>query len=181
MLAAELRLNPQCNLAPPLLWRMVVDRIREYRYQQADLVLLFDDADRATPEALVQLARLARHDLSPESRFTMVLSGRPRRIGRLGTELLDLAQLRIDLEPWELIDLEVYLKTALVRAGRDDSMFTEEAIARIHFLTQGIPRRVNQLAELALLAADGHDLKSIDADMIDSVCRELGTMIAAAR
>ena len=130
MLATELRLNPDSGLATPLLWRMVIDRIREYRYQQIDMVLLFDDADRATPEVLVQLGRLARHDLSPDSRFTMVLSGRPRRMGRLGAELLDLAQLRIDLEPWEPIDLEVDLKTSLVRAGRDDSMFTEPAIAR---------------------------------------------------
>jgi general secretion pathway protein A len=90
--------------------------------------------------------------------------------------MLDLAELRIDLGPWEPNDLNAYLKSALTHAGREGSLFAESAVARLHELTQGIPRRVNQLAELALLAADGRGIGEIDAAMLDSICEELGTI-----
>jgi hypothetical protein len=47
-------------------------------------------------------------------------------------------------------------------------------MTRIHELSDGIPRRVKQLAELALLAAAGQELRMIDAETVEGAYYELG-------
>jgi type II secretory pathway predicted ATPase ExeA len=176
LLAQEFGLTPDLSLAAPSLWRIVDDRLAEYRYQALDCVVLLDDADLATPGVLTQVARLAKNDLAPHSRLTIVLAGQEPRIGRIGQELLELAELRIDLEPWEEPDTDHYLRTLLAKAGRETPVFSPMAITRLHDLTQGIPRRINQLADLALLAGADRKLAEIDVDTIDSIWHELGAV-----
>ena len=176
LLAGELGLNPSPDATFPSLWRSVTDRITEYRYQQVDTVLLFDDADRASEGTLTQIACLSQFDCSPETRLTIVLAASPERIRRLGDPLLERAELRIDVAPWEPDDTENYLKASLARAGRQAPLFAEPAVERLHQLAQGIPRRISQLADLALLAGAGRQLDRIDADTVESVYHELGVV-----
>jgi len=176
LVAGELGLNPSCELPLASLCRMVTDRITEYRYQQIDTVLLFDDADRASEEVLTHVARLVQFDPSPDSRLTIVLAGCEEKIRRLGDTLLERAELRIDVQPWEPADTESYLKASLARAGRQAPVFLDPAIERLHQLGEGIPRRINQLADLALLAGAGRKLEKIDADTVESVYHELGVI-----
>lgn len=176
LLASEFRLNAERELPIPLLWRMVTDRLAEYRYQQLKAVVLLDDADRASPEVLTQVARLAQADLSPDSQMTIVLTGRPRHIGRLSESLLERAELRIDLDPWQPDDTEDFLVSLLAQAGRKEPVFAPPAVTRLHELAQGIPRRISQLADLALLAGAGRNLDQIDVDTVESVYHELGVV-----
>jgi type II secretory pathway predicted ATPase ExeA len=176
LIAGELGLNPNCELTFPSLWRLVTDRLKEYRYQKMDTVLLLDDADRASEEVLVQVVRLAQFDRSPEAQLTMVASGCPGRIGGLGESLLEQAELRIDVSPWEPSDTEGYLQASLARAGRQSALFADPAVERLHELGEGIPRRINHLADLSLLAGAGRELEEIDVDTVESVFRELGVI-----
>ena len=174
--AVGLGLNPGFGLSVARLWRLLGDRIVELRYQRMDTVVLVDDADCASRDVLAQVTRLARSDLLPDSRLTMVLAGRPARIAQLGTGLLELADLRIDLEAWEESDTAQYIATTLRKAGRNEPLFAQPAIERLHELSHGIPRRVSQLADLALVAGAGQKLDTIDAETVDSACRELGAV-----
>lgn len=173
MVAAGFELNPDPSDSATMLWRKVTDRLSEYRFQQFNAALLLDDADRAIQPVLDLITRLAQHDPSPESRLTIVLTGQRERMGRLGDRLLDLAELRIDVEPWERADTEVFLKSSLARAGCDTPIFDPPAVTRLHQLTHGIPRRINQLADLALLAGAGEQLQKIDAKVVELVHKEL--------
>jgi hypothetical protein len=47
-------------------------------------------------------------------------------------------------------------------------------MSRLQDLSFGIPRRVNQLADLSLLAAAGEGLRLVDAATVEAVCHELG-------
>ena len=47
------------------------------------------------------------------------------------------------------------------------------AITCLHELTDGVPRRVRQLAELALLAGAGQELELIHEDTVNAVNDEL--------
>ena len=180
LLAAELGLNPDRKENPFSLWRSLIDRIAENRYQQLDTVILFDDADRALPEVLDHLVRLIQSDRGLPTSLVLVLAAPADHITRIGSRLLDLAELRIDLDPWEESDTGGYLISALAQAGRKTMLFTDAAVLRLHELSGGIPRRVNQLAALALVAGAGLQLTRIDADTIDSVYRELGVIETAA-
>jgi type II secretory pathway predicted ATPase ExeA len=176
LLAGQLGLNPSPQATFPSLWRSVTDRITAYRYQQVDTVLLFDDADRTSDDALTQVACLSQFDCSPDARLTIVLAGTPERIRRLGEPLLERAELRIDVAAWEPDDTQNYVKASLARAGRQAPVFAEPAVERLHQLAQGIPRRITQLADLALMAGAGRQLDRIDADTIESVYHELGVI-----
>ena len=176
LLAAGLELNPAPAGSTATLWRAITDRLIEYRYRQLETVVLLDDADRADHRVLDQVARLLQCDPSPKSRLTLVLAGRREQMGRLGERLLDLAELRIDVQPWEAPETEDYIRTSLAQAGRESAVFAAPAVARLHELTGGVPRRVSQLADLALLAGAGAELQQIGADLVESVYRELGVV-----
>lgn len=172
----ELNLDPCRPVAG--LWRSLTDRLIEFRYQQLETIILFDDADRAAAPVLDLVTRLAGHDPSPALQLTMVLVGQRSRMGRLGDQLLDLAELRIDLDPWEPSDTEGFLNSSLAQAGGQPSVFADPAVARLHELSRGIPRRVSRLADLALLAAAGNQLEQIDAEVVESVYHELSVVEA---
>ena len=65
-----------------------------------------------------------------------------------------------------------FLSSSLAEVGRQSSVFADPAVARLHELSHGIPRRVTQLADLALLAAAGEQLQQIDAEVVESVFQE---------
>jgi general secretion pathway protein A len=176
ILAGGLGLNLAAKPSAVTVWRRIEDRIAEYRYQQMPTVVLLDDADCADAAVLTQVARLAKSEPRPDSRLTIVLAGQPLRIGRLPVAILELAELRIDLEAWEPADTAQFIETSLSKAGRRAPAFVKPAVARLHELAEGIPRRVSQLADLALVAGAGRRLSSIDCETVESVCRELGAV-----
>jgi type II secretory pathway predicted ATPase ExeA len=175
-IAAELGVvaSPRESLA--MLWRHLADRLLEYRYQQLETAILLDDADTAAAPSLLQIVRLAHHDPTPDARLTIVLAGRTERMGRLGSGLLGLAELRIDLEPWNPAETTRFVRSVLDRAQGDVPEFDELALVRLHELAGGIPRRVRQIADLALLAGAGRDLRNIDAHVVESAYEELAVM-----
>jgi general secretion pathway protein A len=176
-LATAWGLNAEPTASLGALWRLLADRLTEYRYQQAAVVALFDDADQADPHVLTHVNRLTRYDTSSELRLTVVLAGRPEGIKRLDAHLLDLVELRIDVEPWEQADTQQFLTASLAQAGRQSPLFAELAVAKLHELAHGIPRRVSQLADLALLAGAGQNLQQIDASVVESAYQELGAPV----
>jgi len=176
LLAHRLGLFPADDARGALLWRLITDRLAEYRYEQRETVLLLDDADRADSKVLEQLVRLIKHDVAPESRLTVVLASRLGRVKRLGRQLVELAELRIDLEPWEAADTEEFLTRALARAGRKEPAFDPPATERLHELTGGLPRRVTRLADLSLMAGAGAALPQVDAETVEAVHQELAVM-----
>ncbi|MFZ5833314.1 MAG: ExeA family protein [Planctomycetota bacterium] len=174
--ASELGINRSPAASRAVLWRAIGDRLAEFRFQQLPVVALLDDADTASAEVLSQTVRLTQQSPTREDRFAVVLAGQPLRAGRLGARLLELAELRIDLEPWEEQQTAEYLRSSLEKAGRETSVFEPAAVDRIQALSGGLPRRVSQLAELALVAGAGRNLAQIDADVVEAAYQELGAI-----
>lgn len=172
-IAVEFGLNPPPTASPTALWRALDDRLEEHQYRQLDTVVLLDDADTAARSVLPQIARLAEDGSSPDARLTVILAVEKTNVATLGNRLLELSDLRIDIESWTLEDVEGFLKSSLSQAGTKKKIFTEDAVAKLHELSGGIPRRIVQLADLALLAGAGAEMKHIDGEVIQSVCQEL--------
>jgi type II secretory pathway predicted ATPase ExeA len=176
-LAAGLRAQPRTGDDVFTLWRHVVDRIRANHLLHARTTILLDDADEAAHEVLIFVLRLLK---SQPAGTTLALVADPDRMTRLGGDLLQLSELRIHLEPWELSDLREYLQTSLTRAGGDPRTFDEAAVARLHALSDGLPRWAAHLAELAWLAAAGEQLNRITADTVESAYEALSASYQAA-
>jgi len=175
-IAVDFGSNPPPSASPISLWRNLDDRLLEHHFRQLDTVILLDNAEQACRGALPHIARLAGNDSSSGTRLTVVLTVEKSSVGDLGNRLLEMADLRIDLEPWSQEDVEGFLTSSLARAGRKKKIFTEEAVAKLHDLSGGVARRVGQIADLALLAGAGAELTKIDAEMVHSVQQELGAV-----
>ena len=179
VLARELRIHIADADGRAQLWRKVRDRLAANRYEQTNTVVLFDDAGESSAEVLQQVLRLLQNDTLPNSRLSVVLSSTPKNVSRLGPRLLDLAQLRVEVESWDVDDIFEFLQSSIAKAGGDKPLFDQQATQRLHQLTHGIPRRVSQLAELALLAGAGQGIDSIDDQTVDEVYQELSVSSTA--
>ena len=155
------------------LWRAIADHLVENRCQKIDTIVLLDDGDEASPDVLDTIGRLAMLEPSREARLTIIVAAKPNRVAKLGGRLLELAELRVELDAWEPVDTQSYVESALKLAGGAVGTFDPDAVRRLHELTHGVPRRVNQLADLALLAAAGRKLTRVDADTVADASEEL--------
>jgi general secretion pathway protein A len=153
-----------------VLWRRIADRLQELKLEALGSVVLFDDLDRATPNVLAVVERLVAQ---AGGLLTIVATARPETAGRIGPRLLEQAALRIDLSPWNEEETRYYLSKSLADAGRLQPAFDESAARRLFELSGGAPRKVNQLAQLALLAGAAQNLVQIDEGTIEAVQEEL--------
>ena len=80
------------------LWQDIVDRLEELRLENRSAVILLDDLDRAAPSALALAERLLALPAAP---LTIAITARPEQSHRVGGRLLDQANLRIELPPWD--------------------------------------------------------------------------------
>jgi type II secretory pathway predicted ATPase ExeA len=155
------------------LWRQIADSVLENRLLQVATVLFVDNAGQAGPDVLTQLMRLSRLEPTPAARWTMVLAAEPDQAARWPETLRKLVDLRIDLHRWEFEDTVGYVQTALVEAGRTEPLFDEAALTALHERSEGIPRRVAQLADYALVAGAAAGVKLVDRSVVEGANQEL--------
>jgi len=184
-LGARLGLWLEPSQTPAVLWRRLDDRLAEFHYERRPVVLLLDDVPEAAPAVQQQVVRLALAQPSgarsarqtagqtAHEVLSLVVAGRDDQLGRLHPRLLELAELRIELEPWQEEDTSRFVASRVQHAAGEAAVFEPSALARLHELSGGIPRRVSRLAELALVACRGQQLKRIDETVIEAVHREL--------
>jgi general secretion pathway protein A len=68
-----------------------------------------------------------------------------------------------------------YLAHRLAVAGRAATLFDAEAVAAVHRLSGGVPRRVNQVAASALLEGFARDVSTIGAEVVEDAAADLAT------
>lgn len=170
-LALGLRACPRSSDDPQRLERRWQERLQQNRLQGERVVLLLDDVDQAGVDVLTQLVRLVQLPPTQVGNLTLILAANADERHRLGKRLMDLVDLRMDLEPWEEADTVGYLQEALVAAGAERPVFDEQALAEIHRLSGGVPRQVNRLADFALVA--GADAETVDHATVAEVYASL--------
>jgi len=156
------------------LYRQLTDRLQENCLQGKQTVLVLDDLDQVGPDFLNQVQRLLRTETAHGGWLTLIASANPQQLSRLGKGLLELVDLRIDLQPWDELDTMGYLQMALFEAGAERPLFDDEAMSDLHHASAGVPRVVNRLADFALLAGSNDSLEMIDASTIQAASEAVG-------
>jgi len=109
--------------------------------------------------------------------ISIILMGQPELTKRLSHPVYEPLRQRIgiqfDLKPLLREEVGAYLAYRLDNAGGKKDLFTADAIEEVTKFSGGIPRRINQLASLALLEGFGRAVLSIDANVIRAVAEEL--------
>ena len=157
-------------------WKALGDAVRLCRWQRLHVVLAVDDAQDLTDTGdRLDLERLAHLDPHPEARLTVLQSLRTTGDGPAPP-------------PWELAirlpaltrgEAEQYLTAKLAAAGRDDPTFTPRALNLLHARSGGVPRGLDRLASLALMAGALRGLEIITPDVVEGVALECTPQPAA--
>jgi type II secretory pathway predicted ATPase ExeA len=117
-------------------------------------------------DQLEEIRLLTNAEMDSASPFALVLVGQPTlktrlRLGSFAA-LDQRITLRYALPPMTATDTADYIAHHLKLAGRSDTLFSDDAIARIHKAARGLPRAVNNLAVQALVAAYANDANIVD-------------------
>lgn len=167
--AAQLTLGPKASDDAVQLFRRLHDHGAAIGWgAEGGTALLLDDADQAGADVRQQLLRLVSLAGGATPWLTIVLAASPSGARRMGDELLDALDLRIELEPWSEAEMVGYIQHALLEAGAEQPIFDDEALGAMHALADGVPRKINRLADHALLGAAAEGRDSIDAAMIEA-------------
>ena len=117
-------------------------------------------------DQLEELRLLTNAEMDSASPFALLLIGQPtlRARLRLGAfaALDQRITLRYALPPMGAPDTADYIAHHLKLAGRTDTLFSDDAVARIHKAARGLPRAVNNLAVQALVAAYANGAAIVD-------------------
>ena len=143
------------------------------------VVLVVDEAHLLAADQLEELRLLTNADMDSTSPFALVLAGQPtlRQRLRLGAfaALDQRVALRYAIPPMNQADTGDYIAHHLKLAGRADTLFSDDAVTRIHKAARGLPRAVNNLAVQALIAAYANGAAIVD----DKAARAAVTEVTA--
>jgi len=146
--------------------------------QQLHPVLLVDEAQLIPhKDVFDEIRLLTNYQLDDVNLISVILLGQPELAKRLSHPVYEPLRQRIGiqfhLQPLTSAEVADYLKHRLTCAGGDANLFSAAAAEKIAQVSAGIPRRINQLASLALLEGFGRGVRQIDADIVLAVAEEL--------
>jgi general secretion pathway protein A len=141
-------------------------------------VLIIDEAQSLSPEVIEQLRLLTNLETTERKLLQIILIGQPELRTMLARpELEQVAQrviARYHLDALSEDETRRYIRHRLTVAGaRGANPFNREAMQRLHALARGIPRRINLLADRALLGAYAGGRAAVDTEMVERAAAEV--------
>jgi len=141
-------------------------------------VLIIDEAQNVSADVLEQLRLLTNLETNERKLLQIVLIGQPELRKMLARpELEQLAQrviARYHLEALSEAEAGQYIRHRLGVAGLNAAVpFEPAALARIHALSRGVPRRINLLCDRAMLGAYALGQNRIGRDIVDKAAGEV--------
>ncbi len=164
------------NLVLENLNNALINNVRDGK----DSVIIVDEAHIIEdPQILESLRLLLNFQLPNRFLLTLLLFGQPelREKIELNKQFEQRIAIKYHLTNFDLEDTFSYITHRLRVAGRDEPIFTKEAVESIYEHTGGIPRRINRLCDICLLSGFAKDLNQIDESTVLGEAKGLGARI----
>jgi type II secretory pathway predicted ATPase ExeA len=140
------------------------------------VVLIIDEAQNLTHEALEELRMLTNINSNKDALLQLILLGQPELRMRITDPSLRQFAQRVTatyhLDPMDLTTTRQYIRHRLCHVGGTGQEISPQAIRLIHETSQGIPRMINKICDLALVytASAGH--KTVSVTTIKELIRD---------
>lgn len=155
--------------------------VREYGRGRRTL-LIFDEAQNLSVETLEELRLLSNVNSEKDLVLQILLVGQPELRATLSRpELRQFAQrISVDfhLRLLDRLETKAYIGHRLSVAGGREDIFLPDAIEYVHARTNGVPRLLNQLCDIALVYAFADGRREVDADLLAQVVRDRTSALA---
>jgi len=141
-------------------------------------LLIIDEAQNLSPEALEEIRMLSNLESSASKLLQIILVGQPELRNQLARpELRQLRQrisIQCHLQPLSRQEVEEYILHRLDVAGNRAALhFTPAAFDVIDKYSCGIPRLINIICDFLLLAAYAEGIQDINDEMISEIVGDL--------
>lgn len=152
------------------------------------VLLIVDEAQNMSHLALEEIRLLTNLQTRDAVLLQVMLAGQAELLSRL--EMPEFAQIsqrvfvNSHLEPMEAEETAGYISSRTQQAGASEPLFTEDAVARVHAASGGIPRMINMICDSALLFAFSDEVKPVGREVIEQVLQErdgVGMQVQASR
>lgn len=148
-------------------------------------VLIIDEAQLLKRDVLEQIRLLTNLETTKSKLLQIILIGQPELNDVLSrNDLRQLAQrvtARYHLGALQKNEIADYVNFRLRVAGCRKPLFSKQALAKLHALTDGIPRRINVLADHALLSAYSKTQLLVDAKSVKTASKEVFIQASAKK
>lgn len=164
----------------------MLERLSAFLQEQADrqcpIVLLVDEAQTLSDDALEELRLLSNFDTATSKLVQVVLIGQPELRQRVRSSHLSALRQRIvmakQLTPMSIEQVDQYIMHRLSTASRDPQHvaveFSEAAVADIYKFSGGVPRLINVVCDNCLLLGYVREARQqISQQMVQQVIRDM--------
>jgi general secretion pathway protein A len=169
----QIGLNPQTHTKSELL-KMLNERMIENMNNNRTTLLIIDEAQLIFKETLEEIRLLSNFQLNDRYLLTLVLIGQPELRDTIrGYKQLDQRiAIRYHLNPLNSDNTGRYIAFRLEKAGRTNAIFTTAAMEEIYSYSEGVPRKINNICDLALLIGFSMKVEKIGVDIIRKVIKD---------
>lgn len=158
------------------------DRVYKNFSEGKKTIIIIDEAQIIKDkETFEELRLLLNFQLNNKFLINLLLIGQPE----LSQKINDIPQLeqrlgmKFHLTALNRNESEEYINHRLSVAGRQEPIFTKEVLDLIYDYSKGLPRKINNVCDIALLIGFGRELKEIDKELIKSVITDLTKKVTA--
>ena len=161
--------------------KLMVDALNKYLLEQhasgRHVVVVIDEAQNLSPEALEQVRLLTNLETAKEKLLQMVLLGQPELRQLLQRQnLRQLSQritARYHLTPLNQEETLAYVKHRMQVAGAQRNPFRRSAMRALYQRSGGVPRLINIIADRSLVSAYARESGNITPAMVHAAANEV--------
>jgi type II secretory pathway predicted ATPase ExeA len=140
------------------------------------VVLIVDEAQNLSLKSLEELRLLSNVNIDADIFLQLILTGQPQLIDKLNEPDLEQFAQRIGVEfhlkTLDFAQTQKYIEHRLKVAGAKRKIFTFKACAVIYCLSEGTPRKINNLCDFALVYAFSDDKKTVQVETVLEMMQE---------
>lgn len=140
------------------------------------VILIIDEAQNLSHSALEALRMLSNINVDKHQLLQLILIGQPQLKSLLKTPELEQFSQRVAVDfhisALTTNEVELYMLHRIKVAGRETAIFSHAACKLIAKMSMGIPRRINILADMALVYGYSQEADLIDEDIVSEVIRD---------
>jgi general secretion pathway protein A len=150
--------------------KTLIDQLNAYLLANArtrPVVIIIDDAQTMSSETLEDMRLLSNLETDKEKLLQVLLVGQPELLGQIEQPAMRQLRQRIAvncrLDFLKIDEVGRYIERRLFIAGNHaQARFTPRLVKQIHKSSQGVPRLINKICDLALTAAYTADTCVVD-------------------
>ena len=174
-------LDPGQGRSKPLLLRDLARFLVDQRMAGRLALLVIDEAQNLSPAALEEVRMLSNLETEKSKLIQILLVGQPNLRDVLARPELEQLRQRVTvsyhIEPLDVDETAAYINHRLRRAAIGAPLeFSRGVTDLIHQRSEGIPRKINVIADAILLFGYGEERRVIDVDLVKEVVEELGSI-----